>query len=640
MLLPALGAITAVFMAVVMLFSTNVASAVEFDQLGFIGRTYTGTYSGRSASVSFYEKSYPYSDSGPDVCMEVYEGSFGRSYIYLSRYGHIDAENQTISAWLSTVTGGMSSYRPLSVTGSWTDSTLTLQIRIANTGQTIFDTTLDIVGDPIEPTPNPDPDPDPDPDPKPEGQASISFDDAAVAKGEEVSIPVQYTPCNPDSIYDEIESIVWSIDDSEYAEVTGSSILASEDGDVANGWVTVSGLKVGETTISADLSAVGGGSFSSQISIEPKLILPEGSPNFTGYDATVQVNQGKEDEIVAVEIGAKLDEDEECDLKAFLNNAASSLSLKVIENTVNTAQLTLLDTSVALSDDGRQATIKANLLVSGTNGADYGADYALSLHTNAQSDTIRLIVIGYDSDGDAIPDTWERYGLDADGDGTIDLDLPAMGAEVGHRDIVVQVDSMPDCEPSHNALEMVAKVFMDHGYYLHIDAGKTSVDYVTGKQWGGLSKSNNPTDGNAVRYEEMTDKTAIPSPYYQFAKIYLPPERRSVFRQCVFVNAFQDGTSGVTNTLNGQYFMVTKWIAEKHGDLGVAGTFMHELGHSLGLDHGGNESNNFKPNYLSVMNYSYQIMGLQGDGLRNAKPVDRLNYSEWELPGVASRRLV
>lgn len=36
-----------------------------------------------------------------------------------------------------------------------------------------------------------------------------------------------------------------------------------------------------------------------------------------------------------------------------------------------------------------------------------------------------------------------------------------------------------------------------------------------------------------------------------------------------------------------------------------AGTFMHELGHLLGLKHGGEDHVNYKPNYLSVMNYWY-----------------------------------
>ena len=35
-----------------------------------------------------------------------------------------------------------------------------------------------------------------------------------------------------------------------------------------------------------------------------------------------------------------------------------------------------------------------------------------------------------------------------------------------------------------------------------------------------------------------------------------------------------------------------------------------ELGHNLGLGHGGGDNRNYKPNYLSIMNYSFQLTGL------------------------------
>ena len=45
------------------------------------------------------------------------------------------------------------------------------------------------------------------------------------------------------------------------------------------------------------------------------------------------------------------------------------------------------------------------------------------------------------------------------------------------------------------------------------------------------------------------------------------------------------------------------------------GTIMHELGHNLGLGHGGRPDNvwdytAYKPNHFSVMNYSYQFIGM------------------------------
>ena len=47
-------------------------------------------------------------------------------------------------------------------------------------------------------------------------------------------------------------------------------------------------------------------------------------------------------------------------------------------------------------------------------------------------------------------------------------------------------------------------------------------------------------------------------------------------------------------------------------------TFMHELGHLLGLGHGGSDNVNYKPNYQSVMNYRYQSVSSG----RNGSPID------------------
>lgn len=58
---------------------------------------------------------------------------------------------------------------------------------------------------------------------------------------------------------------------------------------------------------------------------------------------------------------------------------------------------------------------------------------------------------------------------------------------------------------------------------------------------------------------------------------------------------------------------------------------MHELGHNLGLHHGGDDEVNKKPNYLSVMNYTFQTVGL----LFASKPVSQtrsLDYSRRKLP--------
>jgi hypothetical protein len=94
------------------------------------------------------------------------------------------------------------------------------------------------------------------------------------------------------------------------------------------------------------------------------------------------------------------------------------------------------------------------------------------------------------------------------------------------------------------------------------------------------------------------------------------------------------------------------------GQLMTGGTFMHELGHNLGLRHGGGASSgpdpnscvppdcedgctipaapNFKPNFLSVMNYRYQFSGIQSASAPGEfVPADsRLDYSTQVLPSV------
>src|SRR5262249_44094482 len=94
------------------------------------------------------------------------------------------------------------------------------------------------------------------------------------------------------------------------------------------------------------------------------------------------------------------------------------------------------------------------------------------------------------------------------------------------------------------------------------------------------------------------------------------------FRYTAFVNALSTGRPGwgfvpgsdFVVALGNQSEQTTKnacgwgaysWdLRECYGEYQAA-VFMHELGHSLGLDHGGTDDVNNKPNYLSIMNYSY-----------------------------------
>jgi hypothetical protein len=59
-------------------------------------------------------------------------------------------------------------------------------------------------------------------------------------------------------------------------------------------------------------------------------------------------------------------------------------------------------------------------------------------------DIVANVRVGGDADGDALWDDWETFGIDADADGLIDLDLPALGADPQKKDLFLEIDYM-DC---------------------------------------------------------------------------------------------------------------------------------------------------------------------------------------------------
>ena len=75
------------------------------------------------------------------------------------------------------------------------------------------------------------------------------------------------------------------------------------------------------------------------------------------------------------------------------------------------------------------------------------------------------------------------------------------------------------------------------------------------------------------------------------------------------------------------------WNGGKGGtDNEKIGTFVHELGHNLGLFHGGSEFRKPKPNHLSIMNYLFQTTGI----LRNGQRV--FDYQPFPLPRLREKR--
>lgn len=242
-----------------------------------------------------------------------------------------------------------------------------------------------------------------------------------------------------------------------------------------------------------------------------------------------------------------------------------------------------------------------------------------------------------DTDGDGLSDAVETSGVQAP-DGTVLLDLPAMGANPRHKDLFVEIDFMVASSHTHQpklaALNKVVAAFAAApvanpdgipGIRLHVDAGPESVmDPVQGTKWGDLSRSNSLPHSNFFG--------SVVSGDYSFAATdrvkatNLGEYRLGYFHYCLFVHSLagQGTTSGMARDIPSDDFLVS--LGGWHGDVGSvmeqAGTFMHEFGHVLNLGHGGGDHTNDKPNYLSVMNYSFQTRGLRLNGTDG-----RLDYS-------------
>lgn len=253
-----------------------------------------------------------------------------------------------------------------------------------------------------------------------------------------------------------------------------------------------------------------------------------------------------------------------------------------------------------------------------------------------------------DSDGDGLCDKWEIEGLDVDGDGTIDLDLKAMGANPMYKDIFVEYDWTPGHKPSAFQLKKVAAAFAKSnernpngrtGIRLHIlqsEEVKTMGGTALGKKVGlGLA------DVNRIKFNGKGFACGTGA-WFGSAKDRahkncenISKAREKVFHYSVFtykVSTFD--ASGIAD-LPGNDFIVAidQLMDEKNRGKGMweRATFMHELGHNLGLHHGGKDDVNCKTNYLSVMNYLFQTnLNYRG------RPLD---YSRNGLPSLEEFKL-
>lgn len=228
-----------------------------------------------------------------------------------------------------------------------------------------------------------------------------------------------------------------------------------------------------------------------------------------------------------------------------------------------------------------------------------------------------------DSDRDGIPDSAKVSGRTYAG-----MDLYAMGARSGRRDIFIEIDHMNGSDiatvPRREALQKMERAFAAKGIAVHLDAG--------GLYAAGLDPARfNLGGGNPVDFAPCIELDTLDASaglragcasFQEYKNANFDMRRRLVFHYALFANSLNsDGSAGPSGiaemhgndlivSLGGYDFSTTSQTGLNMLINMQASTLMHEFGHNLGLYHGGNEDVNYKPNHFSVMNYMYQFTGL------------------------------
>ncbi|HET6446481.1 MAG TPA: hypothetical protein VFI27_18075, partial [candidate division Zixibacteria bacterium] len=166
----------------------------------------------------------------------------------------------------------------------------------------------------------------------------------------------------------------------------------------------------------------------------------------------------------------------------------------------------------------------------------------------------------------------------------------------------------------------------------HVDQGPDSIlNFDTNETWADLSRARpisetNPLgtgSGNSYNWNAFQVLKDGPGSFTETG-------RTPIFHYVISAHNYgSSGSSGISRGRGASDFIIS--LGSFAANVGTipqqAGTLMHELGHNLNLLHGGDDNINFKPNYLSIMNYSFQMDGVIRDDIGG-----NMDYSTLILP--------
>ncbi|MDJ0940339.1 MAG: hypothetical protein QNJ00_11310 [Woeseiaceae bacterium] len=263
-------------------------------------------------------------------------------------------------------------------------------------------------------------------------------------------------------------------------------------------------------------------------------------------------------------------------------------------------------------------------LIAGPGARDVGGTLNVSVRntdgqvSNVVSYTLPSNAATMDRDGDDLLDDWEINGYDADGDGTVDIDLAALGADPLRPDIFLEVDVMQGL--TNNPGNAVWNAFTGAFAAAPIinPAGPNGINLVLDTRgtvpfWQTIDFGGTET---ATHRRFNTLKTAN----------FDDANRDRIYHYCIWANMRPNGSSGVSDVdwVNGGDDCIVSFDDFSAGfqtAQSMAETIMHEFGHNLNQRHGGATHAQNNPTYSSVMSYNWQLRSGRSNGWRRNNPV-------------------
>ncbi len=257
---------------------------------------------------------------------------------------------------------------------------------------------------------------------------------------------------------------------------------------------------------------------------------------------------------------------------------------------------------------GLQPDLTVNPYTSGIcSGSDNNHDGICTSEIAADGSGLSITYNGatyryYCSAGTSPPATYVGLGTSSNPD-------PICPTDSTGKDIFLEVDWFVGHQPSKSAIDKLVATYANKGVRLHVqldDAIPYHSDSIQPPSNG--NAGNTDFDNLKKKYFGTSAERTCSSTTCSSIVNYILTAKRLVFHYAIFAHGQPGGYSG-TSEDPGNDIMIS--LSGFSGGIGTSdqqtGTLMHELGHNLGLLHGGGDSNNCKPNYPSVMSYTFQM---------------------------------